>query len=429
MNQEEISGCSPNSSLYVDESDGSNITHDTNNSSFRNNLRKAKRTPGGKENNNSVRKTPKSANAEDRSKYSFVNYIKEDHNENLYNVQIYQPFANDQSRIIFVTVGSNRCSVYEYITSTGSVDLIDAYMDADSSEVFYTSAWTTDPHTNDPLISIAGVKGIIRTIVPFKSMYKKALNGHGGSINDLRYHPSKVSILLSSSQDYTLRLWNVNTNVCIAIIGGVEGHRDEVLSGDFNLSGTMLMSSSIDHSLKLWNINTPKITKAIEESETYTSKNKSFQTVLINFPEFSTRDIHTNYIDYVRWFGDLILSKSCENCVICWKPGLFDDKIGSITRSNKNMSILHTFHAKDCDIWYVRFGLDFGQKHLALGTQNGKVYLWDLDTEDPKHIKRLTLTHLKSKVPIRAVALSMNGQNIIAVNDEGCIFIWKKELH
>jgi len=150
--------------------------------------------------------------------------------------------------------------------------------------------------------------------------------------------------------------------VCIAIIGGAEGHRDEVLSGDFNLSGTLIMSSSIDHSLKMWNINTPKVCNAIEESENFTKSNRSFQTVLINHVEFSTRDVHTNYIDYVRWFGNLLLSKSCQNCVICWKPGLFEDNINTITRSNKNVSIIHKFIAPDCDIWYVRFGLDFSQK-------------------------------------------------------------------
>ena len=123
------------------------------------------------------------------------------------------------------------------------------------------------------------------------------------------------------------------------------------------------MSSGIDHLLKMWNINKDNVRTAIEQSDKFKQVNiKSFKTELINFPDFATRDVHYNYIDCVRWHNNLILSKSIENKIIQWKPGQLNENIYSISRSNKNISILHKFQIKNAEVWFVRFCLDYSQK-------------------------------------------------------------------
>ena len=83
---------------------------------------------------------------------------------------------------------------------------------------------------------------------------------------------------------------------------------------------------------------------------------------MINFPDFATRDVHYNYIDCVRWHNNLVLSKSIENKIILWKPGQLNENIYSISRSNKNISIINKFQIKNAEVWFVRFCLDYSQK-------------------------------------------------------------------
>ncbi len=140
----------------------------------------------------------------------------------------------------------------------------------------------------------------------------------------------------------------------------------------------------------------PHIQKAVQESYTFNTScasksNKPFSSVREHFPCFTTRDIHRNYVDCVRWFGNFVLSKSCENAIVCWKAGKLEDEndisLHSSYPSDTQPTVIHKFEYKECDIWFMRFSMDLQQKVMALGNMNGKAYVWDLDVDDPASAK------------------------------------------
>ena len=85
------------------------------------------------------------------------------------------------------------------------------------------------------------------------------LQGHGGAINDMRFHPQERALLLSASADESIRLWHIGARCCLATFAGHAGHLDSVVSLDVRLDGGALASGSIDGSVKVWALDTPEL--------------------------------------------------------------------------------------------------------------------------------------------------------------------------
>jgi WD40 repeat protein len=80
-----------------------------------------------------------------------------------------------------------------------------------------------------------------------KFNYKsKNLIGHTDSVTSLYYRESS-SLLITASLDKTIRAWNVETGLCIAVM---QGHTDAVLGVQFD--DTKIISCSADHSIRIW---------------------------------------------------------------------------------------------------------------------------------------------------------------------------------
>lgn len=358
--------------------------------------------------------------------FKLMDSVKEDHGKALFGVNFNRAAALlPEPKNIFATVGSNRTSIYE-CKPNGSLDLLQAYVDDNTEEIYYTCAWSYDESNGDPILAVAGALGIIRIIRPAQHKHVKSFTGHGNAINELQFHPKDPNLLLSVSKDHALRLWNLKTHVCIIIFGGEKGHRDEVLSGDFILDGSRIISCGMDHLLKIWSLDTDEARDAIARSYKYDSSKEGriFDTLCIHFPTFSTSAVHSNYVDCVRWFGELVFSKSTDNRIVCWKPGGearldLDEK--KTAYFGDPVTILYCHEYSKCDIWYVRFSIDPTFNLMAVGNQDGTVYVWNLCAHSKP---AMLLDHKKCTHTVRQTCFNSDGSILVYVCDDGSVWRW-----
>jgi len=386
------------------ESDSSDESFSKKSRTFQNGNSAAKRK-------RTKRKSTKAKSGTDR--FMLHSAMREDHKKPIYSVT-FNPFLTSHLSPVFATVGGRQLTIYE--CNQDSTKILQVFQDPNETECFYTSAWGI--LGENPVIAFAGEHGSIRILSVINNQIVRHLIGHGSSINELHFHPIRRRILASASKDHTIRIWDVWSEVITFILGGLNGHRDEVLSCDFRPDGEFVASCGMDHSILIWNIASERAQLAIEAAEVFKLHNSDspFPTVTLP-PIFSTRDVHSNYIDCVRWFGDFILSKSCENEIKCWEPDL--EKPGEFP--SPPIQAMVSFEVLNCPNWYVRFGCDRFQKYMAVGNQVGKIFVWDMITEHSSK-PYLTLSHAKMTAQCRQCSFSPSGHQLVAVFDDATVW-------
>ena len=436
-------------------------------------------------------------------KYKPSSMLKESHGKHLYCVSVcsLRPFDREK---VFATVGDRSASVYRF-DQDGGITALQSYTDENEKEGYLTCVWCETRNTKHGrlLLAVAGDTGVIRLIdVAMEASQKnksdvfRNLRGHGGVVNDLRAHPCAPHLLLSASKDESCRLWNVDNGVCVAIFAGAFGHTGEVLTVDIKPTSLFLdesenndtstsdsgdfvfVSGAMDNHVKVWS--TKGYSHLLKLSDTWpdvddaryakvgdgrAGKKKSiadldasvvnfnaqkpFPTGFIQTPLFSSHKVHTNFVDCVRWFGDLLLSRSVEQVVRLWAPEIHNDgEVGQSFRKVKE------FPAKHCSVYYVRFAVDVGAGALVCGNTKGQVYVWNVNSAagyvrgggggaghghgviTPPALFA-TLSEKSCKTCVRHTAICDDGKTVLAACDGGTVYRWdwvpdvakKKVLH
>eukprot|EP00956_Cyclotella_meneghiniana_P002243 scaffold2530_cov87-Cyclotella_meneghiniana.AAC.9 len=323
-----------------------------------------------------------------------------------------------------------------------------------------------------PLLCLAGTRGIIKVIDTVKRSLFLTLSGHGDEITDLQFSPTNEWLLLSASYDESIRLWNLQRGTNVAIFTGHDGHRRQVLSVSWHLSGTKFASCAMDNTVKLWNVMGEdddssaaagvNVEVAIKESDNVmpnddpilacarnngitTQVETKFKPVFQQTPYFSTNKVHTDYVDCVQFIGDLILSKSVHNKVVLWKALLDktdneeEESAESSSRIPSAILYLREFSLSNCDSWFVRFHSPPPyHRVLALGNQKGEVKVWHIGGKkgchpDQKFYCDLTTSGIgglrssntdSGGATVRMVKFSPDISSLVAVCDDGTVWIW-----
>ena len=330
------------------------------------------------------------------------------------------PFTDSAADSIVGIVGGQEAIVFRLAEGNAArLEVLAWFHDDDDRTVLNSCCWALDPATGDPLLCVTGsstrkvAKGwgskareedrhvtlSIRVLDVKTNTLRRSLVGHGKEISDLTVLPTDPSIVASASMDLTVRLWSLRPEhqqqPCILLCAG-DGHREGLLTLAFHDAGRYLLTGGMDHAVKLWHI--PDNLRAAAPSD---------RPPTVHSPHFSTQGVHHGVVDCVAWYGDLILSRAAqEDKIVLWRiEGLHPteapprpaplDVGGSASASRSafggGYQRLLQFGAPHTQPFFMRFGLSrplAGRPMLAMGTTEGRVLCWDLQSleewEDPR---------------------------------------------
>lgn len=252
------------------------------------------------------------------------------------------------------------------------------YRDEDSEEEYFACAFCDI--ADETYLVLGGERRMLKVVNLNLGKFYTVLKGHGGPVIDILHRPVRPHVIFSASSDTTIRMWDLGQLRTLAIFGGLAGHEDMVLSIDMSQDGKYLVSSGTDNSIKVWRI--PNFgRKDIEHTQNIKTRNNYSEDyefyfteipVKVNFPLYNSQVLHKTYINCVKYYGEIIVSKNISKRLAIIKfTGQYNIYKNSI---NSDVIILKEYKFKEKLI--QRFTIS-GNKMVTCD-ESGNLFLIDL---------------------------------------------------
>ena len=258
-----------------------------------------------------------------------------------------------------------------------------------------------------------------------------------------------------------MRVYNIKTKVCVMILQGDGGHRNEVVTVDWKVDSdhffrhqhcttgssssgnnnnnnnntnrgggkkgkggatnrgegssvlpayaggvhpceSLLATAGMDNTIKVWSLADFKdvLDRSMHWTEAMAAK-ASFRPRHVRVPIFSNDCVHTdatlNYVDCIKWHGDFIVSKSVDDKIIQWQPEIASSEEKQSYKAGR-VKLIQIFKLEDCmRVWFSKFALDRSQTVLAVGTGKGKTLVFEPNGMGTAPVYKLTPQRLSEK--------------------------------
>ena len=243
------------------------------------------------------------------------------------------------------------------------------------------------------------------------------LEGHLHSTWSVSFSPDGRYVA-SSSQDKTVKIWEIQTNKCVSTL---EGHDDSVLSVSFSPDGRYVASASTDKTVKIWEIQTNKCLSTLQghtemvnsvsfsSDGRYVASASTDSTVKIWEIQtnkcLSTLQGHTEIVTSVSFSSDgrYVASASTDSTVKIWE-----------IQTNKCLSTLqgHTW-----EVTSVSFSSD--GRYVASASRDKTVKIWEIQTNK-------CLSTLQGHTwEVTSVSFSSDGRYVASASYDKTVKIWE----